>query len=290
MTEANTQRAERLEAAHDDLVTAVESLVSGDNWAAMLATASHFHRYSANNVFLIMLQRPDATRVAGYRAWQALGRQVRKGEKGILILAPCKFRRTWTDEESGEELSMTGIRGFTTTHVFDISQTDGEEIPDVLPELLAGEAPEGAWESLAQLVIEAGFELATCWSEQASIELLGTANGQTNYADHTVTIRHGLSDAQRVKTLTHELAHVILHEGELFECRGVKEVEAESVAHLVCQAFGMSTDVYTFPYVARWADGDADVVRSTADRVIKTSHAILSVLEPEGIVAESVQS
>src|SRR5450759_2505276 len=126
MGNATSARSDKLASAHADLVAAVESLTSGEDWQRMLELASRFHRYSANNVFLIMLQSPDATRVAGYRTWQSLGRQVRKGEHGIRILAPCKYRRTEVDAETGVEMTYAGIRGFTTATVFDLAQTDGE--------------------------------------------------------------------------------------------------------------------------------------------------------------------
>ena len=113
-----TPRRDKLAEAHELLVSAVESITSGEDWARMLDTATRFHRYSAGNVFLIALQRPDATRVAGYRTWQSLGRQVRKGEHGIRILAPCQYRYTTTDDD-GTESTHAGIRGFTTTTVFD---------------------------------------------------------------------------------------------------------------------------------------------------------------------------
>jgi len=270
-----TARTDKLVEAHDLLVSSVESLTSGDDWARMLEVASRFHRYSAGNVFLIAVQRPDATRVAGYRTWQSLGRQVRKGEHGIRILAPCRYVSAVVTEDDGSEHKTYGVRGFTTTSVFDVSQTEGEELPDVGPTLLEGEGVAGLWDGLAAQVAALGYNLerGDCFG----------ANGRTDHGARTVTVRDDVSDAQATKTLAHELAHVILHPctTAYFQCRGRSEVEAESVAFLVCRAAGLDTDGYTFPYVAGWANGETDVVRETADKVLSTARAILAALETE---------
>jgi antirestriction protein ArdC len=223
--------------AHAELVEAIEALTTGNDWRRMLAVSSRFHHYSANNCFLIMLQRPEATRVAGYRTWQSLGHQVRKGERGIRILAPCKYRYTATDHD-GTETRHVAVRGFTTATVFDVSQTDGEPIPDVAPALLEGEGVAGLWDALAHQVKAAGYTL-----ERGECH---GANGSTDHSVRTVRVRDDVSDAQATKTLAHELAHVILHPdtAAYFACRGRFEVEAESVAFLVTQAAGLATDGY----------------------------------------------
>jgi antirestriction protein ArdC len=271
MSNASADRSDRLASAHADLVTAVESLTSGDDWQRMLEMASRFHRYSANNVFLIMLQQPDATRVAGYRAWQSMDRQVRKGERGIRILAPCQYRYKVTDDD-GTETSHVGIRGFTTATVFDVSQTDGEDLPDIRPELLEGDDVAGLWDALSAQVKKAGYtvERGDC----------NGANGRTDHGVHTVRVRNDVSDAQAAKTLAHELAHVLLHPdtAAYFQCRGRSEVEAESVAYLVCHAAGLATDGYSWPYLAHWSDGNAEVVQETAGRVLEAARSILAGL------------
>jgi len=270
-----TARADKLTEAHDLLVSSVESLTSGEDWARMLEVAGRFTRYSAGNVFLIAVQRPDATRVAGYRTWQSLGRQVRRGEHGIRILAPCRYVSAVVTDDDGSEHKLYGVRGFTTTTVFDVSQTDGAELPDVGPTLLEGDGVAGFWDGLAAQVTALGYSL-----ERGDC---GGANGRTDHSTRTVTVRDDVSDAQATKTLAHELAHVILHPctTAYFQCRGRSEVEAESVAFLVCRAAGLSTDGYSFPYVAGWANGETDVVRETADKVLTTARAILTALETE---------
>ena len=264
---------DRLGELHTQLETAFADLVSGDDWAHMLAVAAHFHHYSPANVMLILCQRPDATRVAGYRTWQSLGRQVRRGEHGLAILAPCTYAaRSDQEGDTADETSRV-LRGFKIAHVFDISQTDGEPIPDVRPALLDGDAPDGLWQGLAAQVVAAGFTLRReqCWP----------ANGRTNYAAQTVSVRPDVSDAQAAKTLAHELAHVLLHDGTEYGlgCRGLIEVEAESVAYVVATAAGLATDAYSLPYVAHWAGGNVNAIKSTAARVISTAHAILAALD-----------
>ena len=276
MSNATADRVDKLASAHADLVTAVESLTSGDDWKRMLELASRFHHYSANNVFLIMLQRPDATRVAGYRTWQSMGRQVWKCEHGIRILAPCHYRYKVTDDD-GTETAHVGIRGFTTATVFDVSQTEGEELPDVRPELLEGDDVAGLWDALSVQVKAAGYtvERGDCFG----------ANGRTDHSVRTVRVRADVSDAQAAKTLCHELAHVMLHPdtAEYFQCRGRSEVEAESVAYLVCQAAGLVTDGYSWPYIAHWSDGEAKVVQETAGRGLDAARSILAGLEGDAV-------
>ncbi|HET9733518.1 MAG TPA: ArdC-like ssDNA-binding domain-containing protein [Acidimicrobiales bacterium] len=268
--------ADRLRELHTQLETAFADLVSSDDWARMLAVAARFHHYSPANVMLILHQRPDASRVAGYRAWQSVGRQVRRGEHGIAILAPCTYAGHHDDDEAepGNEEPRRVLRGFKVAHVFDLAQTEGDPLPDVRPALLDGHAPAGLWEALAAQVTAAGFTL-----ERGDCR---PANGRTDYTIRTVTVRDDVSDAQAAKTLAHELAHVLLHDGTeyVLGCRGLVEVEAESVAYIVASASGLATDAYTVPYVAHWADGNSNAVKATAERVISTAHAILSAIDP----------
>jgi antirestriction protein ArdC len=221
--------------------------------------------------------------VAGYRRWQSLGYQVRRGERGIAVLAPVVTRRRPVDDtDEAEHPEVVHIlRGFRVVHVFDISQCDGPPWPEVRPELLTGAAPTALWDSLAAQVTNAGFavERGNC----------GGANGRTDYPARTVTVRPDVDPAQAVKTLAHELAHVLLHDGTEYAvgCRGRAEVEAESVAFLVLTAAGFSAGSYSFAYVARWSEGESERVAKTADRVITCARAILDRLgiQERGAVA-----
>lgn len=270
---ARTQANDRARTLHNELERQVEALVTGEDWKAMLDVASRFHRYSAGNVMLICCQRPTATRVAGYQRWRELGRQVRKGERGIAILAPCVYRT-----DNGEEESTSVLRGFRVAHVFDIAQTDGEPVADVSPTLLVGDAPFGLWDRLAAVVAAEGFELSRR-------QPVGGANGTTDYAAREVVVRSDVEPAQACKTLAHELAHVLMHDGTEYAtgCRGRVEVEAESVAYIVGAASGLKTADYSLPYVARWSDGDMARVRATADRVVGAARRIIDALSLEAV-------
>jgi antirestriction protein ArdC len=266
---------DKLRALHHQLESALAELASSDEWTRMLNTAARFHNYSPANILLILRQRPDATRVAGYRTWQSVGRQVRQGERGIAILAPCTYAARFDDDdtEPTDEEPRRVLRGFKVAHIFDLAQTDGDPLPDIRPALLDGDAPAGLWDALAAQVAAAGFTL-----ERGGCR---PANGRSDYTARSVTVRDDVSAAQAAKTLAHELAHVLLHDGTEYAlgCRGLAEVEAESVAYIVATASGLPTDAYTLPYVAHWAEGNINAIKATADRVISTAHDILSAME-----------
>lgn len=293
------RREELLSEAMERLAAGVETLRTGEGWRAWLDMASQMPSYSANNQLLLMLQKPDATMVAGFRQWKALGRNVMKGETALRVLAPMVVRakadRAATASTAAESTQPDagdkpdkgdrreiGIRGYKAVPVFDVSQTEGEPLPEPdLPVLLEGQAPEGLWDGLAAQVAAAGFTLHRVDSADA----IYGANGVTDFGARSVSVRADVSDAQAVKTLAHELAHVQLHDpadGELFVCRGEGEVEAESVAYLVAAQSGLSTDSYSFAYVARWAENaKADVLSRTAERIRTTARAILSTLDAQ---------
>jgi len=255
----------------------------------MLDIAARLPTYSPNNVLLITVQRPDATRVAGYQAWRAMGRHVRKGETGIAILAPCLYREPAAEVATtagappvaGEAVAGTSqvLRGFRVVHVFDITQTDGPALPPD-PQLLVGHPPADLWSRLSALVASDGFvlERGPC----------GTANGYTSFDTATIRIRDDVDDLHAVKTLAHEIGHVRADHHTRFAdtyhrsagCRGAAEVEAESIAHIVLGATGIDTGEYSLPYLAGWADGDASLLRDTADRVISVASRVLHEMEP----------
>lgn len=303
---AAEKQAARVTELHTRLVAAVESMTTGQEWRQWLDTAARFHRYSANNTMLIATQRPEATRVAGYRAWQTLGRQVRKGEAGIWILAPVTKKREEANDKDADRKNaeptgvvqqpaerarqIVGVRG---TAVFDVSQTDGDPLPaPPTPELLRGQAPVDLWSDLVKIAGEHGFSVDR-------EPLPAGTNGVTRRDVHRITVRPDIDDAQAVKTLAHETGHVLLHTGDareqgVIECRGGREVEAESVAYIVMSAHGVAAEGYTFPYVAVWAsqiDGYRDdpvaAVRATATRVQTAARTILDVTLPAETVAGS---
>jgi antirestriction protein ArdC len=271
-------RTERLREAHDRLVAAVEQLVTGVDWLSFLDTARTFRAYSLNNVLLIFAQRPDATRVAGYQAWRSLGRQVRRGEQGIAILVPCTYRHdSDTSDAEPEPGTRRVLRGFKVAHVFDVSQTDGDPLPEPPVRLLDGPESSGLTDRLAELVRAEQFDFVLGPMPSGHEQALGV----TDYVSRTVTVRRNVSPAQQAKTTAHELAHVLLHGDGTRASREVCEVEAESVAYLVCGTNGLSTDAYSLGYVASWASGDLDTVRATAERVTACAARILDALDTQ---------
>jgi hypothetical protein len=273
-------RQAKLGAAHQQLVEAVETLTSSDDWRRYLGVMSRFHSYSATNCLMIAFQRPDATRVAGYRTWTTFGRQVQKGAKGIAIWAPVT-RKVETAEDEADSDAVRRCVGFRLAYVFDVADTEGDPLPEspAPARLLAGEAPAGMWDALAAQVLAAGYRIELV---EALAHSPG-ANGTTNPNDMLVQIAtSGRSAAAMCKTLTHELAHVLLHAatvqtGTLERSRA--EVEAESVAYLVCAEYGLDSMDYTLGYVANWSGGDTDQVLSTAVTVQRCARAILESAE-----------
>jgi antirestriction protein ArdC len=262
---------ERLEELHETLTERVAGLTSSEAWTEWLRVAAKFHRYSFNNQMLILAQRPDATLVNSYKRWGEIGRQVRKGEKSLGIFAPCS--RKVEDPETGEK--KVRIVGFRVVSVFDISQTDGADVPEQpMPTLLDGEAPRGLWDALTTVAEARGFtvERGDCRG----------ANGYTDPTAHLIRVREDVSAAQAAKTLAHEVAHVTMGHTEDLDAynlhRGTAEVEAESAAYLIAQMHGMDPGTYTLPYVAGWAgttaEDTAKAIRASAERVIKAARLV----------------
>ena len=291
----------RIAAAQETLAAEVAALRSGEDWRRYLDLEAKLHSYRPNNVMLVVAQHARAfadgvvpsaepTYVAGFNTWKALGRAVNKGQHGYAILAPCRYdRRVAVDAEGhartlaktdtpaeGENVEARKVlAGFRVEHVFDVSQTTGVELAEPpRPVLLQGEAPPGLGAAVLALIEARGFRVDTVPDAQA----IQGANGQTNWASRTVVVRADMDDAAMVKTLVHEAAHVLLHEGPpgQYLPRATKEVEAESVAYVVAATHGMASDGYSFPYVAAWAGEDgAKAVVATQGRVAKAARQII---------------
>ena len=268
----------------DTLTEGVAALTTSERWAQYLEVQSRFPRYSPNNVLLILAQRPDATRVAGYRAWQALGHQVLAKESALRIFAPMKYRR---DDPPDGGLAQE-IRGFKLVPVFDISQTEGPELPDIVRKL-HGHAPEGLFAKLTDFADGIGFRVERPWS------LVSGANGDTDHAAGLIRVAKNNDGAQQVKTLAHEIGHALLHgpvatsTGDL--ARELKELEAESVAYVICRALGMETGEFSFGYVLSWSGGGEQAVagiKSSATRIQRAASAVLATFESEEPVVDAV--
>ena len=271
-----------------NLETGVAELFTSERYQEYLKTMSKFHNYSFNNTLLIAMQRPDATLVTGYRNWQSMGRQVKKGEKGITIIAPAPIKRkkeqTVLDQDQKpvigsdgkpktEEVEIT-LPCFKAITVFDIEQTTGEPIQTLAPEILTAAVED------FDLFLQAIQEISPVPIRFDAIE--GSANGYYHNLDKEIVIKKEMSQSQTLKTAIHETAHARLHDKEIMESQGIekdrltKEVEAESVAYCVCSAFELDTSEYSFPYIAGWSSGkemrelkaSMDVIRKTAGEMI----------------------
>ena len=203
-----------------------------------LAAMARFRRYSWGNIMLIASQKPDAMHVAGFHAWHKLGRFVKKGEKGILILAPIVRNKAENNGETEPDKSSTAV-GFRAAYVFDISQTDGQELPEIGS--VNGD-PREYRECLAKFVTEQGIALE--YSEDIA-PARGTSSGGK------ITLLPGQSPAEEFATLAHEVAHELMHRDERRSSttKRVRETEAEAVAFVVCSAIGLETGSAAQDYV-----------------------------------------
>ena len=256
-----------------------ETLKQGKSDALMkyLATMSKFHRYSLRNLLMIWQQNENATMVAGFRAWQKLGRTVKKGEKGIAIFAPMPFKKKAEDgngqkaktsePKSDEEAQMMGFR---VVHVFDVSQTEGDPLPETAK--VTGDIGDNL-ERLKNVVTDSGIELV----------FEGIDNGACGYsAGGKIVIEESLNDAHTFQVLAHELAHERLHQGERKgqTTKKVRETEAEAVGFIVANAFDLDATSHCAEYIQLY-DGNSDTLReslkyiqSTAQWIVESIHSI----------------
>jgi antirestriction protein ArdC len=267
--------SDRADQLHRQLLDQVAQLRTSEEWLQAMTAAARFHEYSLGNWLLLWSQAEErgttVSRPAGYRTWQSMGRQVRRGERGYQILAPITRRVTRDDEDEPERV----VCGFRVVTVFDLSQTEGEALPDVGPRRLTGEGDARLLEAGIGMIEEQGY--------QFSLAPLRGPNGLTRPGSKQVMADAGLDGAQLTKTTVHELAHVLMHadDGQV-DCRGRVEVEAESVAYVVCTAAGLDTSAYSIPYVAGWADittNPEETLLRTGERIVATARRVLAVLD-----------
>jgi antirestriction protein ArdC len=254
----------------DRLNDGLRALGSSECWRSWLEVQSRFHHYSFMNTVLIRSQCPEATYVAGFRAWKAIGRHVRTGEAGIRILAPVIRSRqqgVGSNSEEGEALV-----GFRAVSVFNFAQTDGRPLPAPVS-LLRGADEADLYGRLCRIATAMGFlvELARFPDER---------NGDCDFRERRIRIRSANDPAQRAKTLAHEIAHAALHID--VDDRALAELEAESVAFIVCANSGLPSGSYSFGYVASWAGGTDDAINAikvVGGRIQRTAEQILRDLE-----------
>ena len=279
----------------DKLEAGLKELFESEKYKSYLSTMSKFHNYSFNNTLLIAMQKPEATLVAGYQAWQKnFERHVNKGEKAIRILAPAPYKikeeRDKLDPVTGEmmfdengmpqkEETEVTIPAFRAVSVFDVSQTDGKPIPELeVNELLSTvEGYEDFVQALMNISpVPIAFE-----------DIPGDSKGYFSTAEKRIAVHENMSESQTLKTMVHEVAHSMLHDKEVNQSmdipvkdRNTKEVEAESVAFTVCQHFGIDTSDYSFGYIAGWSSGrNMKELKSSLDTIRKTASELITGIE-----------
>lgn len=287
---------ERLEELTDRLENGIKELFASGRYAEYLAAMSKFHRYSYGNAMLILLQCPHASRVAGYNTWRkSFGRNVKRSEKGIQILAPCPSRKyVWQEvrdpHTGGVQYNKDGtpkmetrvitITRFKIATVFDVSQTEGRDLPTIGATRLNGmvENFQYFYDKLVSL------SPVAVTVDQVPRQ----ANGYYSHVEQRIVLRPGLSEIQTIKTLVHEISHAMLHNPDQVppeerKDRHEKEVEAESIAYVVCQHFGIDTSEYSFGYVAGWSKGkELSELKDSLDLIHRTAGEIITALdEPE---------
>ena len=295
--------AENLKEITDRLEQGITELFESERYREYLRVMSKFHNYSINNTLLIAMQKPDASLVAGFSAWKNnFGRNVMKGQKGIKIIAPSPYKVKQEMKKIDphtqqpiigkdgkpvtEEKEIT-IPAYKVVSVFDVSQTEGKELPDIAVDKLTGDVERyrdffAALEKTSPVPI--GFE-----------QIPGSSHGYYHLEDKRIAIQEGMSELQTLKTAIHEIAHAKLHDIDLNAPeneqqprvdRRTREVEAESVAYTVCQHYGLDTSDYSFGYVAGWSSGrelselksSLETIRSAAAEIINSIDETLAEL------------
>src|SRR5919202_1540067 len=273
------QRDERMSGLLQQLEAGVEAIQTSEDFKRCLRTAAAFHTYSPNNVLLILAQKPEATRVGGYKTWQSLGRQVKKGEKAIYIFAPRPYRVT-TEDEAGEEQTREGLT-FRSVPVFDISQTEGDAILTMEAPVLTGDRGQDTHEALAAFAIRQGLTVTNHDPKTDGDDNRSTYNGYYSPSRQLIFVKRA-APAQMVKTLAHELAHHLdpeLQAAPRAEC----ETVAEATAFVVAAHHNIDTGSYSFPYIATWAsrhDGPA-LLKQVMGRVQAIAHRLIAGITSE---------
>ena len=289
--------ADKLKEITDRLEQGIKELFDSDRYKEYLRVMSKFHNYSFNNTLLIAMQKPDASLVAGFQSWKNnFKRNVVKGEKGIKILAPSPFKIRQEMEKIDpetqkpvigadgkpvkEEKEIT-IPAFKVVSVFDVSQTEGKELPDITVDMLTGDVEHfkdvfAALEKTSPVPI--GFE-----------KIEGNSHGYYHLEEKRIAIDEGMSELQTIKTAIHEIAHAKLHdidpnapkeEQADRPDRRTREVQAESVAYAVCQHYGLDTSDYSFGYVAGWSSGrELDELKSSLETIRSTAAEIINSID-----------
>lgn len=293
MMRSSAETAERVKVLTEKLEAGVKEVFESEKYKTYLKAMSRFHHYSFGNVMLILMQCPEASLVAGYTTWKKqFGRTVKKGEHGIQIIAPVKRSKLVSqdrldpdtqqpvigpDGKPEKEPVFVQYQGFQVAYVFDVSQTEGRELPSLGVDELTGDVPNfdamfSAVEAISPVPVE--FRPASA------------AKGCFNHLERKIYVNEGMSQVQTLKTLIHETAHALLHDSSVLDDeipkkdRHTKEVEAESIAYVVCQHFGIDTSDYSFPYVTGWSrDKELPELKASLDCISKTASSLITSME-----------
>lgn len=284
-------KEEKTKQAFEMIEQGVKDVYSSDNFRKYLSCCSKFHSYSLNNTLLILAQKPDATLVAGYNAWQRnFNRHVDKGERGLIILAPVTSKITQlmdkADEDGNpildengdpikEERVINQLR-FTTTTVFDISQTSGEPLPSLIHNLTGSSDEILAFIDSVKNICTIPIDYH---SPSKDAVLAGGAKGYYSIAEDRIVLNMELEDMQIAKTLIHEYSHSILHK-KTDKDSDQREIEAESLAFVLCDHFGIDTSDYSFGYIASYAAQDEAKLKTILSNIQSIAHEMIDKLEP----------
>lgn len=264
-------RKEKMDKIMAMLTEGVEQVFSSEKYAEWLRVCSKFHHYSINNQILILMQTGGtASQVAGYRKWQSLGRQVRKGEKGIWIISPMQFKQAGDDPDAEEKITTL----FKAATVFDISQTDGDDLPSLVEELTDDDA---SYDAIIEKLVKFSSVPVSFTSD-----LPEGVYGCFSPSEMSIKVRDTISRSHRTKTLVHEICHSIFDADPKSKTdRETKEVRAESCAYCVCSALGLDTSDYSFGYIAGYSSGkDMKELKSVMQDIKNTADKILSAILP----------
>ena len=292
---------ERVKEITDGLEKGIREVFESGRYEQYLQTMSRFHGYSLSNTILIHMQKPDATLLAGYRAWQdKFNRYVMKGEKGIRILAPAPYKKTVMidlyDTQHNPVMDVNGnqlqreqqivVPAFKPVTVFDVSQTDGEALP-VLARTLIGDVEE--YSQLLEALERASAAPITFQ------DLPSNLDGFFSLDDKSITIRSGMSEVQTVCAIIHEVTHSRLHDNQdapLTERKDSRtmEVEAESVAYAVCAYYGIETGENSFGYIASWSkDKELHELKKSLETIIRTASDLITDIDREWLTLEKLR-
>lgn len=287
--DAAAKREEELQQTLQRLEEGVEEIFTSGKYMEYLTVMSRFHSYSSNNCMLIAWQRPDATLVAGYRAWQdKFGRHAKKGERGIRILSPIVVKGKLPEDgqdgigdPNAEKTKAKRLVGFRLATVFDVSQTEGRDLPSMGVDELQGDVGE------FETVMDAIGKISKYPISFEEVD--GGAKGFFSRADpKRIVIQEGMPQAQTLKTAVHELAHSVMHDFEPEDKsrplpdRNTREVQAESVAFVVSNWLGLDTSDYSFGYIASWSSGkEISELRASLDEIRQASHGIIDGIEEQ---------